>query len=113
MSIPVMMLWDARLKRTKKFSLMMLFTAWVFVTVAGVLRCAFVLAVSGLLPPVLEIVELTVLEPAEWRTGRRRLGLSRDLYRRHDGQLTRRLSDTSTLFPPRPRFSSSLFLEPK
>ena len=52
MSIPVMMLWDARLKRAKKFSLMMLFTAWVFVTVAGVLRCAFVLAVSCLLQPL-------------------------------------------------------------
>jgi hypothetical protein len=45
LSIPVPMLWSARLPMPKKIGLITLFSGGIFVTAAGILRCVLIVTV--------------------------------------------------------------------
>lgn len=48
LSVPVPMLWSAKLPTFKKLGLIVLFSGGIFVTMAGILRCVLILTVSVL-----------------------------------------------------------------
>lgn len=47
MSIPLPLLWKARVSGFKKFALLFCFSGGLFVTVAGILRCVLIVTVSA------------------------------------------------------------------
>lgn len=115
MTIPLPMLWQASLPRVQKFALAVCFSGGLFVTMAGILRCIYIITVSRLVTKDCQryhskriVVKLTwnppnLSGPRQRRATGRLLGRPRDLRRRPHHQPPHALETPPQHHQPPPR----------